>query len=78
MGLFSKSKEEKERKELKGKIDKLMKDYSKEKIDSDTYFKKMMDLTTSHQKKKKKWAESEYLPCNKGTSNWKVHIDGII
>ena len=51
MGLFSKSKEEK--KELKSKIDKLMKDYSKEKIDGDTYFKKMMDLTTSHQKKKK-------------------------
>ena len=53
MGLFRKSKEEKERKELKRQIDKLMKDYSKEKIDGDTYFKKMMDLTTSHQKKKK-------------------------
>ena len=26
---------------------------SKEEIDGDTYFKKMMDLTTSHQKKKK-------------------------
>ena len=54
MGLFGKSKEEKERKELKGKIEKLMKSYDKEKIDGDTYFKKMMDLTTSHQKKKKK------------------------
>lgn len=54
MGLFGKSKEEKERKELKGQIDKLMKSYSKEEIDGDTYFKKMMDLTTSHQKKKKK------------------------
>lgn len=53
MGLFRKSKEEKERKELKRQIDKLMKDYSKEKIDGDTYLKKMMDLTTSHQKKKK-------------------------
>lgn len=51
MGLFRKSKEEKERKELKGQIDKLMKDYSEEKIDGDTYFKKMMDLTTSHKKK---------------------------
>ena len=54
MGLFGKSKEEKERKELKGQIDKLMKSYSEEKIDGDTYFKKMMDLTTSHQKKKKR------------------------
>ena len=54
MGLFRKSKEEKERKELKGQIDKLMKDYSEEKIDGDTYFKKMMDLTTSFQKKHKK------------------------
>jgi len=53
MGLFGKTKEEKERKELKGQIDKLMKSYSKEEIDGDTYFKKMMDLTTSHQKKKK-------------------------
>lgn len=40
MGLFGKSKEEKERKELKGQIERLMKDYSKEKIDGDTYFKK--------------------------------------
>ena len=51
MGLFRNSKEDKERKALKGQIDKLMNDYSKEKIDGDTYFKKMMDLTTSHQKK---------------------------
>lgn len=50
MGLFGNSKNEK--KELKGKIDKLMKAYSKEKIDSETYFKKMMKLTSSHQKKK--------------------------
>lgn len=54
MGLFGKSKEEKERKKVKGRIDKLMKAYSKEKIDGDTYMKKMMDLTTSHQKKGKK------------------------
>ena len=54
MGLFGfgKSKEEKERKELKGQIDKLMKSYKKEKIDGPTYFKKMMDLTASHKKKK--------------------------
>ena len=37
MGLFGSSK--KERKELKGEIDKLMKAYSNEKIDGDTYFK---------------------------------------
>ena len=53
MGLFRKSKAEKERKEIKKDIEKLMKSYDKEEIDGDTYFKKMMDLTTSHQKKKK-------------------------
>lgn len=52
MGLFGKSKEEKERKELQSQINKLMKSYSKEEIDGETYFKKMMDLTTSHRKKK--------------------------
>lgn len=52
MRLFKKSKEEKERKELKGKIDKLMKSYSNEKIDGDTYFKKMMKLTSTYKKKK--------------------------
>lgn len=54
MGLFGKSKEEKERKKLQGKIDKLMDSYDKEKIDGDTYFKKMMDLTSSSKKKKRK------------------------
>lgn len=53
MGLFRKSKEEKERKELKSKIDKLMKSYGDEKIDGPTYMKKMMDLTTSYKKKNK-------------------------
>ena len=52
-GLFGKSNEDKERKQVKKQVDKLMKSYSKEKIDGDTYFKKMMELTTSHQKKKK-------------------------
>lgn len=52
MGLLGKQKNE--RKELKGQIDKLMKDYSNEKIDGETYLKKMMALTTSHQKKHKK------------------------
>lgn len=52
MGLFGNSKK-KERKKLKSKVDKLMKSYSKEKIDGDTYLKKMMDLTSSYQKKKK-------------------------
>ncbi len=51
MGLFGKPKDE--RKELKGKIDKLMNDYDKRKIDGPTYTKKMMDLTSSYQKKKK-------------------------
>ena len=52
MGLFGKPKDE--RKEIKKQVDRLMKDYGKEKIDGDTYFKKMMDLTTSHQKKHKR------------------------
>ena len=55
MGLFGKSKEDKEREEVKSQVDKLMKSYSEEKIDKDTYFKGMMNLTTSHQNKKKKW-----------------------
>ena len=49
MGLFRKRKDE--RKELKKQIDKLMRDYEKEKIDGDTYFKKMMELTTSYEEK---------------------------
>ena len=56
MGLFGKSKEEreyqKERKEVKSQVEKLMKAYDKEEIDGDTYFKSMMNLTTSHRKKK--------------------------
>ena len=38
MGLFGKPKDE--RKELKKQVDNLMRDYDKEKIDGDTYFKK--------------------------------------
>lgn len=53
MGLFGNSKKQNERKKLKSKVDRLMKSYSKEKIDGDTYLKKMMDLTSSYQKKKK-------------------------
>ena len=54
MGLFGKSREERrERKELKGQVEKLMKSYDKREIDGDTYMRKMMNLTTSHQKKKK-------------------------
>jgi hypothetical protein len=52
MGIFGKPKNERE--ELKGKIDKLMKDYGDEKIDGATYFQKMMDLSSSHKKKNKK------------------------
>ena len=50
MGLFGKKDD---KKELKSKIDKLMKQYDKEKIDGDTYMRKMMELTSSFQKKKK-------------------------
>ncbi len=50
MRLFGKKKDE--RKEIKRKVDKLMKDYSEEKIDGDTYFKKMMKLTSSKKGKK--------------------------
>lgn len=50
MGLFGKSRE---RKKIKRQIDKLMKDYDKERIDGATYFRKMMELTASSQKKKK-------------------------
>lgn len=50
MGLFGKKKDE--RKEVKRKVDKLMKDYSEEKIDGATYFEKMMKLTSSQKKKK--------------------------
>lgn len=53
MGLFGKPKEEKERKKLKSQVDKLMKSYDKREIDGDTFFKNMMGLTTSYQKKKK-------------------------
>ena len=37
MGLFGKSKEDKERKEVKKNIDRMMKDYSKGKIDDNEY-----------------------------------------
>ena len=55
MGLFGKSKDYKqERKEIKKNVDKLMKQYDKGKIDGNTYFKKMMGLTSSYRDKKKK------------------------
>ncbi len=61
MGLFGKSKEERERKQyererkkLKKKIDKLMQLYADEKIDGETYYRKMMELTAKTQKKMKK------------------------
>ena len=43
-----------EKKKLKRRIGKLMKDYDKEKIDGATYMQKMLDLSTSYQKKHKK------------------------
>ena len=48
MGLFG---PKDERKKLKGKVDKLMKAYSKKKISGATYAKKMMNLTSSYKKK---------------------------
>ncbi len=58
MGLFGRSKENntdrKERKELKGQIDKVMKGYDDGEMDGATFLQSMMDLTTSHQKRKKK------------------------
>ena len=52
MGLFGMfGKEKDERKAVKREVDKLMRDYDKEKIDGQTYMSKMMDLTTSHKKK---------------------------
>lgn len=50
MGLFGKTSE---RKKIKRQVDKLMKDYDKEKIDGATYARKMMEVTSSFQKKKK-------------------------
>jgi hypothetical protein len=37
------------REELKAQIDELMRQYDDEEIDGDTYFQKMMELTTSAQ-----------------------------
>ena len=51
MGLFGKKDS---REGLKGQVDKLMKDYDKEKIDGATYARKMMELTSSFKRKKKK------------------------
>ena len=42
------------REDLKKKIDNLMNQYDKEKIDGDTYLTKMMDLTSSFKKQQKK------------------------
>ena len=54
MGLFGKKPKNDDREELKGKIEKLMSQYDKEEIDGDTYFTKMMNLSSDYQKKKKK------------------------
>ena len=37
--------------ELKSQIDELMRQYKDEEIDKDTYFRKMMELTTSYRNK---------------------------
>ena len=55
MGLFGKSKDDnREIKNVKSQVDKLMKAYDNEEMDSATYLQKMMDFTTSNSKKKKK------------------------
>lgn len=54
MGLFGKKQKDNDREKLKGKIEKLMSEYDKEEIDGDTYFQKMMNLSSDYQKKKKK------------------------
>lgn len=51
MGLFRNKEDDK--KKLKSSIKKLMNAYAKEEIDGSTYMQKMMDLTTSYQKKHK-------------------------
>ena len=53
MGLFDFGKPKDERKEVQKKVEKLMSQYDKEKIDGATYAKKMMKLAHSVQKKKK-------------------------
>lgn len=40
-----------EREELKNQIDELMRQYSEEEIDGDTYSQRMMELTSSFQSK---------------------------
>ena len=41
---------EMDRAEIKEQVDELMRQYSEEEIDGDTYFQKMMELTSSVQK----------------------------
>ena len=53
-GIIWKIKRRQRKKRSEKNIDRMMKDYSKGKIDGDTYFKQMMDYTTSHRDKKKK------------------------
>ena len=55
MGLFGKSKDnDRERKAVKRKVDKLMKQYDKEKISGAEYAQGIFNLFDSSQKKKKK------------------------
>lgn len=49
MGMFDK--QDDVRVELKGQIDKLMRDYEKEEIDGATYARKMMDLTALYKER---------------------------
>lgn len=52
MGLFNLFSKKNSRKAIKRQVDKLMKQYDKEKIDGATYLSKMMELTSSQKKKK--------------------------
>ena len=55
MGLFGKSKsEDRERKEIKSQVDKLMKQYDKEEIDGASFAKGIFDLQKDTAKKKRR------------------------
>ncbi|MBR0381842.1 MAG: hypothetical protein IJH71_05320 [Eubacterium sp.] len=59
MGLFGKPKDD--RKKVKRQVDKLMKDYDKEKIDKDAFVKGIFDLSSSYQNRLKKNVMQEHF-----------------
>ena len=59
MRLIRKSRDDNDGKEeLKSQIVELMRQYDEEEIDGESYFQKMMNLSSSYQKKNKKWESS--------------------